>query len=60
MLTAVIILPAWWLVDKQTTTAERRSRLYLALAIKNKTAAEANKAILKLLKPIKDWVNTNP
>jgi IS30 family transposase len=40
------------------TLAERKSRLYLALPIKYKTASAANEAILKLLQPIKHWVKT--
>jgi IS30 family transposase len=40
------------------TLAERKSRLYLALPIANKTASAANAAIIKLLEPIKRWVKT--
>jgi IS30 family transposase len=40
------------------TLAERKSRLYLAFPIRNKTAEITNEAILKMLKPIKDWVFT--
>jgi hypothetical protein len=39
------------------TLAERKSRLYLALPIANKTAQNANDAINKLLTPLKHWVN---
>jgi IS30 family transposase len=35
------------------TLAERKSRLYLALPIANKTAQNANDAINKLLTPLK-------
>ncbi len=35
------------------TLAERKSRLYLALPIANKTAQAANDAIAKLLMPLK-------
>lgn len=38
--------------------AERKSKLYLALAIKHKTAQAANEAIIKLLTPLKHWVKT--
>jgi IS30 family transposase len=38
------------------TLAERKSRLYLALSIANKTAQNANDAINKLLTPLKHWV----
>ncbi|CAC9554147.1 hypothetical protein [uncultured Gammaproteobacteria bacterium] len=40
------------------TLAERKSRLYLALPIANKTAQAANDAIAKLLMPLKHWVKT--
>jgi IS30 family transposase len=40
------------------TLAERKSRLYLALPIANKTARAANDAIAKLLTPLKHWVKT--
>ena len=40
------------------TLAERKSRLYLALPIANKTAQNANDAINKLLTPLKHWVKT--
>jgi hypothetical protein len=40
------------------TLAERKSRLYLALPIANKTAQNANDAINKLLTPHKHWVKT--
>ena len=40
------------------TLAERKSRLYLALPIVNKTAQNANDAINKLLTPLKHWVKT--
>jgi IS30 family transposase len=41
-----------------TTIAERKSRLYLALPIANKTAQAANDTIIKLLEPLKHWVKT--
>jgi IS30 family transposase len=40
------------------TLAERKSRLYLALPIANKTAQNANDAINKRLTPLKHWVKT--
>ncbi|WP_139682551.1 IS30 family transposase [thiotrophic endosymbiont of Bathymodiolus puteoserpentis (Logatchev)] len=40
------------------TLAERKSRLYLALPIVNKTAQNANDAINKRLTPLKHWVKT--
>ena len=40
------------------TLAERKSRLYLALRTKNKTAKETNAAILRLLKHMKQHVMT--
>ena len=40
------------------TLAERKSRLYLALPIANKSAQAANDAITTLLAPIKHWVKT--
>ena len=40
------------------TLAERKSRLYLALPIVNKTAQNVNDAINKRLTPLKHWVKT--
>jgi IS30 family transposase len=40
------------------TLAKRKSRLYLALPIANKSAQAANDAITTLLVPIKHWVKT--
>ena len=42
----------------RATLAERKSRLYLALRTKNKTAKETNAAILRLLKHMKQHVMT--